>query len=325
MTRSAALTALLCLLSLLLLLGVERQARGLRSREEARRLVAAALAGGNRPERQTELFRRARKTDPTYTTSCERGAQLARRSDYPAAAASFRSCLASDPQQTYAYLLYAQTLLGARGDEAYVEARSALRHFLEQAAEDPVASRDAASRLSAEAMILDLETLLEGKNGHAILESYSADDLRRILLRPKVRGSSRYDGPRVPLRFGFRPGDAILGTAAAEQLREVALALYDGSLAGSRIQIEGHADSVEGGSRKARLAISRRRAEAVRDLLVRRWGLPTSRLAVAGFADDYPLQPNDTEAGRIANRRVELVNLTTRELVQRDVRDRPQP
>jgi flagellar motor protein MotB len=46
-------------------------------------------------------------------------------------------------------------------------------------------------------------------------------------------------------------------------------------------------------------------------------------LTVAGLADDSILQPNDTEAGRAANRRVELVNLTTRELVQRDVRDRP--
>jgi outer membrane protein OmpA-like peptidoglycan-associated protein len=323
MARLATLVALLILLSLLLLWGVESSAHSLRSRDEARRLVAAALAGDKSPEQQTALFRRARKTDPTYTDSCERGAELARRSQYAPAAASFRSCLESDPRQAFAYLAYARSLLPAQGSEAYVEARSALRHFLEQAPEDPVASRDTTARRLAEGMILDLETLLEGKNGVVARERYSADELRRILLRPLVRGASQYDGPRVPLRLGFRPGSAILGTAAAEQLREVAQALQDGSLAGSRIQIEGHTDSVEGRTRKARVEISLRRAEAVKEVLVRRYGIPAGRLSVAGFADDNPLQPNGTEAGRAVNRRVELVNATTQELVQRDVRDRP--
>jgi len=318
----ARFLAVLALLGLAAALGLARLAVARRAYQEARRLTAEALAHGDDPGRQAALFRQARKADPGYpVTPCEAGAEQERQRHFQEAAASFRSCRDRDPEQPYASLGYARTLLRAQGPDVYVETRSALRRFLELAATDPVASRDAAGRRSAEDMVRDLEELLAGKGVDLAAARYSGDQILRILSRPGIRGSSRYDGPRVPLCLGFPPGEAGLSAAAQEQLREVARALRDGGLAGASIRIEGHTDSVEGKSHKVRVDISLRRAEAVKRYLMLHEGIPPDRLRVAGLADDYPLQPNGTAEGCAANRRVELVNRTTLERVQRDVRD----
>jgi outer membrane protein OmpA-like peptidoglycan-associated protein len=320
--RRARLLAILGFLGLAAALALARLAVASRAYQEARRLTAEALAHGDDPGRQATLFHQARKADPAYpVASCEEGARQERQRHFQEATASFRSCRDRDPGQPYAALGYARTLLRARGPEAYVEARSALRQFLELAATDPVASRDAANRRLADGMVGDLEELLAGKGSDLAVARYSGEQILRILSRPGVRGSSRYDGPRVPLRLGFPPGETSLSPAAEQQLHEVARALRDGGLAGAGIRIEGHTDSVEGKSRRARVDISLRRAEAVKRYLVRQGGIPPGRLSVAGLADDYPLRPNGTAEGCAANRRVELVNRTTLESVQRDVRD----
>lgn len=69
------------------------------------------------------------------------------------------------------------------------------------------------------------------------------------------------------------------------------------------IRIEGHTDSV--GSEAYNMDLSRRRAEAVKNLLVQR-GVADSRLEVVAFGESLPVATNDTEAGRQKNRRVEL-------------------
>jgi outer membrane protein OmpA-like peptidoglycan-associated protein len=317
-----AVLGLLGLLGLTSAVLLSRLAATRQAREDARRHVAEALSRSEDPGRQAGLFRRAREAGPAYpVAACENGAEQERRRRFPEAAASFRSCLESDPGQPYAHLGYARTLLRARGNDSYLEVRSALRHFLELAPEDPVASRDAASRRWADGMILDLEEILAGKDAGLAAGSYTGEEIRRILLRPVIRGASRYAGPRVPLRLGFAPGDASLGAAAAEQLREVARALRDGSLAGAGIRIEGHTDSLEAKTHRARIDLSLRRAEAVKSYLIHQEGIPPDHLTTAGLADDYPLQPNNTAEGCAANRRVELINRTTLDRVQRDVRD----
>ena len=69
------------------------------------------------------------------------------------------------------------------------------------------------------------------------------------------------------------------------------------------IRIEGHTDSV--GSEAYNMDLSRRRAEAVKNLLVQR-GVADSRLEVVAFGESLPVATNDTEAGRQKNHRVEL-------------------
>ena len=70
------------------------------------------------------------------------------------------------------------------------------------------------------------------------------------------------------------------------------------------VALEGHTDSV--GSDAYNLELSRRRAEAVRDLLIQS-GISGERIVAQGLGESYPVASNATEAGRLQNRRVEII------------------
>ncbi|WP_166366862.1 OmpA family protein [Pseudomonas akapageensis] len=70
------------------------------------------------------------------------------------------------------------------------------------------------------------------------------------------------------------------------------------------IVIAGHSDAT--GNAEQNLQLSRARAAAVRDWMQRMGNIPDSCFAVQGVADGQPIASNDTEAGRAANRRVDI-------------------
>jgi outer membrane protein OmpA-like peptidoglycan-associated protein len=70
------------------------------------------------------------------------------------------------------------------------------------------------------------------------------------------------------------------------------------------VRIEGHTDSV--GSDELNQALSERRAQAVREALIAR-GLDEARIGTLGYGEARPVAGNDTAAGRLQNRRVEIV------------------
>ncbi|HJL19148.1 MAG TPA: OmpA family protein [Sandaracinaceae bacterium LLY-WYZ-13_1] len=72
----------------------------------------------------------------------------------------------------------------------------------------------------------------------------------------------------------------------------------------TEIEIQGHTDNR--GGRQHNQELSQRRAEAVRDWLVRA-GVDASRLEARGYGQENPLVPNITAANRARNRRVQFV------------------
>ena len=72
----------------------------------------------------------------------------------------------------------------------------------------------------------------------------------------------------------------------------------------SKLLLVGHTDSV--GTASYNLDLSQRRAGAVADYLIAR-GVPAARLATSGRGETDPVAPNDTDADRQLNRRVEVV------------------
>lgn len=68
--------------------------------------------------------------------------------------------------------------------------------------------------------------------------------------------------------------------------------------------IEGFTDSV--GSESSNLALSNRRAEAVRSAIVD-LGVGRDRLRTEGYGEAYPVAGNDSSSGRQMNRRVEII------------------
>lgn len=70
-----------------------------------------------------------------------------------------------------------------------------------------------------------------------------------------------------------------------------------------KVTIAGHTDSR--GSNAYNQKLSERRAQAVVDYLVSQ-GVNADNLSAMGHGEDMPVDTNDTEAGRAANRRVEM-------------------
>lgn len=79
---------------------------------------------------------------------------------------------------------------------------------------------------------------------------------------------------------------------------------------GSRIEIAGHTDNL--GSQKYNQTLSEKRAEAVREYLIKEGGVDPAKIAAVGHRDLYPVAPNqkpdgkDNPEGRAQNRRVEI-------------------
>ncbi|HYQ37507.1 MAG TPA: OmpA family protein [Pseudomonas sp.] len=67
--------------------------------------------------------------------------------------------------------------------------------------------------------------------------------------------------------------------------------------------VEGHTDSV--GTDAYNQKLSERRAAAVRDVLVKQYGVSSGRVSSVGYGESRPVADNATEAGRAVNRRVE--------------------
>jgi OOP family OmpA-OmpF porin len=75
------------------------------------------------------------------------------------------------------------------------------------------------------------------------------------------------------------------------------------ALGNRNIVIEGHTDNV--GRPAYNLALSQSRAARVRFYLMSK-GVSSSRMQAIGYGSSRPVKPNDTEAHRLSNRRVEI-------------------
>jgi len=100
----------------------------------------------------------------------------------------------------------------------------------------------------------------------------------------------------------FKPGSAELEASSSTVLDEVATSLK--GWPDVRVEVQGHTDNV--GEAEPNRALSSLRAEAVRQYLIRA-GVDGARLTAVGYGEDLPVADNTTEAGRAANRRVELL------------------
>jgi OOP family OmpA-OmpF porin len=69
--------------------------------------------------------------------------------------------------------------------------------------------------------------------------------------------------------------------------------------------IEGHTSSR--GADAYNIKLSKVRAEAIKTVLIERFGIDTGRISTLGYGESRPIATNDTEAGRLANRRVVAV------------------
>lgn len=109
----------------------------------------------------------------------------------------------------------------------------------------------------------------------------------------------------------FQPGRDTLSHEAGALLAALSSALDDSDIAELAVSVVVHSDvkPVEAASaaqlRREAWDLTNRRAQAVGGALASA-GLPVDRLTAHGEGDRSPIAPNDTAAGRCANRRVEI-------------------
>ena len=103
----------------------------------------------------------------------------------------------------------------------------------------------------------------------------------------------------------FDTGSDRIRPESTPTLKEIGAMLNEH--ADLRLTIEGHTDNV--GDAKANLALSEKRAAAVKEHLVEEYGIDAARLEAKGLGASKPSAPNSTAEGRQQNRRVELVKM----------------
>jgi OOP family OmpA-OmpF porin len=102
-------------------------------------------------------------------------------------------------------------------------------------------------------------------------------------------------------RISFTPGGATLDEAGLQRTANIAKILR--AYPNVKLKIEGFTDN--SGDPVKNLGLSQRRARAILSALVDN-GVPENRLSAEGFGKENPVSPNDTEQGRLRNRRIEL-------------------
>src|SRR5215470_2118291 len=102
---------------------------------------------------------------------------------------------------------------------------------------------------------------------------------------------------------------AALKPEAEQALKRVGVVLSQ--FPESQVTVEGYTDSR--GTKPANMQLSRERAQAVKDWLVKNDGVAAANISTKGYGEQYPVAPNtnangtDNPAGRALNRRVSIV------------------
>lgn len=141
-----------------------------------------------------------------------------------------------------------------------------------------------------------LTLVVETKNMEQLVEVASADFMAEQIAKTG----------RVAL-YGitFATGKSDITPDSAKELEQI------GNLLAQKpdwkLRVEGHTDNV--GNAKANLELSKKRAAAVKDWLVKKHGVSAARLLTEGYGDTKPVADNGSDDGRAKNRRVELAKL----------------
>ncbi len=125
--------------------------------------------------------------------------------------------------------------------------------------------------------------------------------LQEFRRRPDLRRAA----PSIDIQaINFAFGSAEIPRSELRKVREIANAFSQLSRRhrSARFLIEGHTDAV--GSRASNQILSERRAESLKRMLVREFGVPSRSLETVGYGEDYLLINTPLEEWR--NRRVTI-------------------
>ena len=142
-----------------------------------------------------------------------------------------------------------------------------------------------------------LQTLSIGTNKTDLILNYKEQ------IKDNYSSKLKEDGAIVLGDLIYRSGSSELGNGPFESLS--ALANFLKSTPRSSIILVGHSDAV--GELNKNIELSRKRAQAVVDRLIKNYGIEQSRISAQGIGFLSPKSNNSTEKSRKKNRRVEAI------------------
>jgi len=122
---------------------------------------------------------------------------------------------------------------------------------------------------------------------------------------PDMRNKLITEGKLVSYGIYFDVNSDRLKPESTPSIKEIASVLKDNP--DIKVKIVGHTDS--DGADDLNLGLSKRRAESVKNELVKAYSIDAGRLESEGKGETQPLAPNDNALNKSKNRRVEFITL----------------
>lgn len=204
--------------------------------------------------------------------------------------------------------------------QAGVEAIKSLKQEKQQLSSE-ISSQDQRIE-SLEATIDNLKLALDkskeleaGLKAKLTIEQQKRDKLNKIeSIFAKTEANVLREGDEIRLRLiglNFLSGKAVIIPEYFQLLTKLqrVIRLYDNY----HITIEGHTDNV--GDERLNQSLSLQRAKAIKSYLMANMGLSDDQVVAIGYGKLKPIATNDSEAGRMQNRRIDVV-LTPKETIE---------
>lgn len=112
-----------------------------------------------------------------------------------------------------------------------------------------------------------------------------------------------FEKGRATINIEFDTGKALVKTKYHDEIKKFADVMREHP--DLKVVIEGHTDGI--GNKALNQRLSQKRAESVKDYMVKKFGIDESRLSATGYGMTKPIASNKTAKGKQKNRRVEAV------------------
>ncbi|WP_231463657.1 OmpA family protein [Pedobacter sp. Leaf132] len=136
-------------------------------------------------------------------------------------------------------------------------------------------------------------------------DKYYINNLRLAVGEPDTRNKLLNEGKFVSSGILFDVNSANIKPESLGLIKSIAVILQENPPV--KIKIIGHTDS--DGDEKANLALSKKRAEALKNMLTTDFGIEASRMQIDGKGESVPAMPNTSEINKANNRRVEFIKI----------------
>lgn len=130
-------------------------------------------------------------------------------------------------------------------------------------------------------------------------------NIRIAVGAPDLRNKLITEGKLVSYGIYFDVNKDVVKPESHGTLKEIAAVLNENP--GLKIRIDGHTDA--DGSEETNLTLSKMRAAAVKNELVKTFGINETRIQTDGKGESQPIAANDTPSNKALNRRVEFVRI----------------